>query len=154
MVNSILVSSALILMGVTANVLVQLPAIEDKVPHPSDWDVHPGAIRVKLYLLILIFASAFSFFMAALRHLGQFVLVIGADKALVEAQFGSAAQYFTDLINRASHRYTLGVRSFHAAFPLVGWLFDSRLFVILTVFWAIKFFVFQDFSTGRFRKRG
>jgi uncharacterized membrane protein len=152
MVNSILVSSALLLMGFTANVLVQLPAIESRVPHPSAWDLDPGSLRAKLYLLILVFASAFSFCMAALRHLGHFVLVIGADVKVVEEHYGSATDYFSDLINRASHRYTLGVRSFHAAFPLVGWLFDSKLFVLLTVLWGLKFLVFQDFAR-RAKKR-
>lgn len=145
MVNSILVSSALILLGITANLLVRLPEVEGNVPHPSDWDVHPGALRMKLYLLIVVFAAAFSFCMTALRHLGHFVMVIGADPALVESFFGSAADYFSELINRASHRYTLGVRSFYSAFPLLAWLFDSRLFVLFTAFWALKFVVFQDF---------
>jgi uncharacterized membrane protein len=146
MVNSILVSSALLLMGITANLIVQLPAIENRVPHPSEWDLHPEVLRLKLYLLILVFASAFSYCMAALRHLGHFVLVIGADPKLVEKHYGSATQYFSDLINRASHRHTLGVRSFHAAFPLVGWMFDSRLFVFLVVVWGLKFLVYQDFA--------
>jgi len=83
--------------------------------------------------------------MTALRHLGHFVMVIGADPDLVESFFGSAVDYFSELINKASHRYTLGVRSFYAAFPLLAWLFDSRLFVLLTGFWAFKFIVFQDF---------
>lgn len=146
MVNSILVSSALILMGVTANLLFQLPTTAEALPHPSRWDANPDAVRMKLYLLILIFASAFSFCMAALRHLGQFVLVIGSDPKIVEKFYGDAPQYFTDLINRASHRYTLGIRSFHAAFPIVGWLFDSRLFFFLSLVWGLKFFVFQDFA--------
>ncbi len=145
MVNSILVSSALILLGITSNLLIRLPEFEGRAPHPSDWDAHPGALRVKLYLLIVVFAIAFSFCMTALRHLGHFVMVIGADPDLVERHFGSAVEYFSDLINKASHRYTLGVRSFYAAFPLLAWLFDSRLFVLLTLFWALKFVVFQDF---------
>lgn len=152
MVNSILVSSALILLGITANLLVQLPSIERELPHPTGWDANPDALRVKLYLLILIFAAAFSFCMTALRHLGQFVLVIGADPVLVEKHFGSATHFFADLINRASHRYTLGVRSFYAAFPVLAWLFDSRLFVALTIFWGLKFLGFQDFLPRKRKK--
>lgn len=153
MVNSILVSSALILLGITTNLLVRLPEIESRLPHPSDWDVHPGALRVKLYLLIVVFATAFSFCMTALRHLGHFVLVIGADPDLVSSHFGSAVEYFADLINRASHRYTLGVRSFYAAFPVLAWLFDSRLFVLLTVLWGLKFMGFQDFAVMSLKRR-
>ena len=146
MVNSILVSSALILLGITVNLLVRLPQLGAEVVHPRAWDIHPGALQVKLYLLIIVFATAFSFFMTALRHLGHFVLIIGADPDLIDSFFGSPADYFAGLINKASHRYTLGVRSFYAAFPLLAWLFDSRLFVALTVFWAFKFIIFQDFA--------
>lgn len=152
MVNSILVSSALLLLGFTVNLLIRLPQV-DQLVHPSAWDAQPGALQIKLYMLIVVFATAFSFFMTALRHLGHFVLIIGADPKLVESYFGSAAEYFSDLINRASHRYTLGVRSFYAAFPLLVWLFDSRLFVLITAFWAVKFMLFQDFSSTRVLKR-
>lgn len=149
MVNSILVSSALILLGLTGNLLVQLPTLDAALPHPSSWDLHPDALRVKIYLLLVVFVAAFSFFMTSLRHLGHFVLIIGADPALIEAHYGSPAAHFAELINRASHRYTLGVRSFYAALPLLAWLFDARLFVLLTVFWAFKFIRFQDFTARR-----
>lgn len=152
MVNSILVSSALILLGITANLMVRLPELQGPAVYPADWGLHPGALRVKLFLLIITFAAAFSYCMTALRHLGHFVLIIGADPVLIQEQVGSPADYFANLINRASHRYTLGVRAFYAAFPLLVWLFDSRLFVLITVFWGFKFMIFQDFSFG-FAKR-
>ena len=145
MVNSILVSSSLILMGVTANLILRLPALSESTPHPASWDTHPEVLRAKLYLLILVFAVAFSYFMTALRHLGHFNLVIGADPAVVAEQEGDPVTYFSALINRASHRYTLGVRCLYSAFPLFGWLFDTWLFLLMTFFWAIKFMVFQDF---------
>ncbi|MCP4654659.1 MAG: DUF599 domain-containing protein [bacterium] len=148
MVNSILVSSALILMGLTANVLVRTLSPAD----PADWIAHPTALTEKLCLLILVFAFAFSFFMTSLRHLGHFVLVIGADPKLVEAYEGSPVKYFSALINRASHRYTMGVRSLFSAVPLFGWLLDSRLFLLLTLFWAVKLIGFQDFA--RLLRRG
>lgn len=146
MVNSVLVSSSLIFMGLTTNFLVQIPVFSDKLPHPDTWTSHPDALRVKLYLLIIAFALAFSFFMTSLRHLGHFVLIIGADPDLIEQHQGSPVAYFSTLINRASHRYTLGVRSFYSAFPLFAWLFDSWMFLLLTVFWGVKFVCFQDFS--------
>ncbi|REJ74922.1 MAG: DUF599 domain-containing protein [Acidobacteria bacterium] len=151
MVNSILVSSALILLGITVNLLVNVPQ-RNQVAEivPGDWSADPDAIRIKLCLLIVVFAAAFSFCMTALRHLGHFVLIIGADPRLVSEYYGSAADYFADLINRASHRYTLGVRSFYATFPLLAWLFDSHLFVAMTLFWGFKFIGFQDFRAKRF----
>ena len=149
MVNSILVSSSLILLGITTNLLIRLPVGDNGVPHPADWDLHPDALRIKLYLLIVVFALAFSFFMTALRHLGHFVLVIGADPQVVREEFGPPTEYFGDLINRASHRYTLGVRSFYAAFTILAWLFDARLFLALTALWALKFVGWQDFVRRR-----
>lgn len=148
MVNSILVSSALILMGLTANLLIRLPQMVEMLPNPDEsWISQPDAVVGKLYLLILTFAAAFSYCMTSLRHLGHFVLLIGADPELIaKHEGGSPVKYFAVLINRASHRYTLGVRCFYSAFPLFGWLIDARLFLAFTVFWGVKFFGFQDFS--------
>ncbi len=152
MVNSILVSSALILLGLTANLLVRSHSEDAPISDLADWFRHPSVPEEKLCLLMIAFALAFSFFMTSLRHLGHFVLVIGADPKLVEAHEGSPVKYFSALINRASHRYTLGVRSLYSAVPLFGWLFDSRLFLVLTLFWAVKFIGFQDFA--RLLRRG
>lgn len=147
MVNSILVSSALILMGLTANLVIRLPEMLKLMPAPDEqWITHPDAVAGKLYLLILVFAAAFSYCMTSLRHLGHFVLLIGADPELIAEHEGSPVKYFATLVNRASHRYTLGVRCFYSAFPLFGWLVDARLFLAFTVFWGIKFLGFQDFS--------
>lgn len=146
MVNSVLVSSSLILMGVVGNLLLQMPQVTDKGIALHYWAEHPDIIRVKLYLLIIVFAVAFSYFMTALRHLGHFVLVIGADPTLVKEHKGSPVKYFSSLINRASYRYTLGVRYLHSAVALFGWLFDSYIFIIITIFFGVKFIFFQDFT--------
>lgn len=146
MVNSVLVSSSLILMGVVGNLLLQLPQVTDKGIGPHNWAEHPDIIRVKLYLLIFVFAVAFSYFMTALRHLGHFVLVIGADPALVKEHKGSAVKYYSSLINRASYRYTLGVRYLYSAIALFGWLFDPYIFIIIVIFFGVKFIIFQDFT--------
>lgn len=145
MTNSLLGSAALILMGMTANLLLSYPKAPDAV-HPASWEAHPAALTAKLYLLIVVFAVAFAYYMAALRRLGQFNLVIGADPELIEREEGSSIDYLTELINRASNRYTLGVRAFFSAFPLFAWLFDSWLFLVLTLFFAVKFVIFQDFT--------
>ena len=147
MMNSLLGSAALILLGMTANVLLTYPKVAAQVAHPESWDLHPGAVSAKLYLLILVFAVAFSFYMAALRRLGQFNLVVGADPALIEAEEGPPVDYLTGLINKASNRYTLGVRAFFSAFPLFAWLFDPWVFLALTLFFGIKFMGFQDFGS-------
>ena len=151
MMNSLLGSAALILLGMTANILLTYPKVSTQIAHPESWDLHPGAVSVKLYLLILVFAMAFSYYMSALRRLGQFNLVVGADPKLVDSEEGSMVDYLTALINRASNRYTLGVRAFFSSFPLFAWLFDSWVFLGLTLFFGIKFLAFQDF--GRLLKR-
>lgn len=145
MVNSMLGSAALILLGMTANVLLTYPNVIEEVTHPASWELHPGAVSAKLYLLILVFAVAFSYYMAALRRLGQFNLVVGADPAQVESTEGSMVDYLSELINRSSNRYTLGVRYFLSAFPLFTWLFDPWVFVGVTLFFGVRFVAFQDF---------
>lgn len=146
MMNSLLGSATLILLGVTANVLLTFPRVSAQVAHPLLWDLHPNAVSAKLCLLILVFSVAFSYHIAALRRLGQFILVIGADPALIEAEEGSAVDYLAALINKASSRFTLGVRTLFSAFPLFAWLFDPWLFIVITLFFGAKFMVFQDFA--------
>ncbi len=146
MVNSLLASSSLILMGVTANILIRHPRWSEVVGEPDPWSRHSDALAVKLFLLILVFAVAFSYCMTSLRHLGHFNLVIGASPEVIEEHEGSAVEYFTTLVNRASNRHTLAVRCLYSASPVLLWLFDSRFFVGMTLFWGIKFIGFQDFS--------
>lgn len=146
MMNSLLGSASLILLGMTANILLTYPKVAAGVLHPASWDLHPDATAAKFYLLIIVFALAFSYYMSALRRLGQFNLVIGAEPNLIESEEGSTVSYLTALINRASNRYTLGVRAFYSAFPLFAWLFDPWMFLILTSLFGIKFFLVQDFA--------
>ena len=144
MVNTVLASSALILMGFTANLLIGTPdpgaALTGGIAGGT-----PGAQAAKLVLLIAVFGFAFAYCMTALRHLGHFVLVVGADPKLLAEGERSATDYLSGLINRASNRYTLAVRCFYSASPLFLWLFDSRLALALTLMWGFKFVAFQDF---------
>lgn len=146
MQNSLLGSAALILMGMTANALLTYPKVVSSVAHPQSWESNPEAVSAKLYLLILVFAIAFSYYMASLRRLGQFVLVIGTDPQVVDREEGSMVDYLSNLINKASNRYTLGVRTFFAAFPLFAWVFDPWAFIGITAFLAFKFMGLQDFT--------
>lgn len=153
MVNSLLASSALILMGFTANVLLKYPELSEAIVEPEKWSHHPDAQAVKLFLLIVVFAVAFSYCMTSLRHLGHFNLVIGADPQLIADREGPAVEYFSTLVNRASNRYTLAVRCFYSASPIFLWLFDKWFFIVLTLFWGIKFIGFQDFAHVLRRRR-
>lgn len=154
MVNTLLASSTLILMGVSANILIQLPQV-DVLPQTQVWEARPEATAAKLLLLIISFGVAFAYCMTSLRHLGHFNLVIGTDPKLIDAEEGSAVEYFSTLINRASNRYTLATRCLFSASPLFLWLFDTWLFILLTLFWGVKFIGFQDFAhVLRRRRRG
>lgn len=155
MVNTLLASSTLILMGVTANILIQLPQGTGlPLPHPSGLEAWPESTAAKLLLLIISFGVAFAYCMTSLRHLGHFNLVIGTDPKLIDAEEGSAIEYFATLINRASNRYTLATRCLFSASPLFLWLFDPWLFILLTLFWGVKFVGFQDFAHVLHRRRG
>ena len=138
MVNSLLASSSLILMGFTANVLIRTN------PGTGNSDTQ----AVKLFLLIITLSVAFAYSMTSLRHLGHFNLVIGADPAVIEEFEGPPADYFAAMVNRASNRYTLAVRCLYSASPLLVWLFDSWSFLGLTLLWGVKFIGFQDFVRG------
>jgi uncharacterized membrane protein len=154
MVNSLLASSALILMGFTANVLLGMPRAAtggDLLPGLMDWAAHPESLQLKLLLLVLVFGVSFAYSMTALRHLGHFNLVVGADPDVIASREGSAVDYLSALINKASNRATLAVRCLYSATPLFLWLFDVRLFVLLNLVWAVKFVAFQDFAHLRRR---
>jgi uncharacterized membrane protein len=153
MVNSLLASSALILMGVTANMLLNLSQVSAELSETRAWVLRPELVGAKLLLLITVFGVAFAYCMNSLRHLGHFNLVIGADPAVLDAEEGSSVDYFATLINRASNRYTLGVRCLYSASPLFLWLFDPWLFLGLTLFWGVKFIGFQDFAHVLNRRR-
>jgi uncharacterized membrane protein len=153
MVNTLLASSALILMGFTANLLIQGPQLAFDLPINGAEPIHPVAQPGKLLLLIIVFGATFAYCMTALRHLGHFNVVIGADPHLIDLYEGSAVEYLSALINRASNRYTMAVRCLYSASPLFLWLFDTRLFVAVTVVWAFKFIGFQDFAFGLLRRR-
>ncbi|MCK6458847.1 MAG: DUF599 domain-containing protein [Planctomycetes bacterium] len=131
MVNTFLASSALILLGFAANTVV---ARADQ----------PGPDAARIVLILIVLALAFGYFVNALRHIGHFNLTIGADPALVEKQYGSAVDHFSGLLARASRRYTQGIRALYSVFPLFLWLFDSWLFLGVTVAWA-AWFLAQDF---------
>jgi len=142
MMNSLLASSAVILMGLTAALVPQIKTLVDVGILD---EVGKRAAFVKLSLLILILAIAFSYFMAALRHIGHFTLVIGADPKLVEEHEGDPAEFFSTMMDKASSRHTLGMRTFYSALPVLLWVFDTWMFVGVTAFWGAKFIGFQDF---------
>lgn len=154
MVNSLLASSALILMGVTSNILIRLPLVSSEIPQALGAEENPEALGAKLLLLIAVFGVAFAYCMTSLRHLGHFNLVIGADPAVIEELEGSPVDYFSALINRASSRYTLAVRTLYSASSIFLWLFDPWWFIALTLFWGLKFIIFQDFAWILRPKRG
>ena len=131
MVNSLLASAALILLGFTANNLFRVDEVAEILQSS------PNGIGGKLGLLLLTLGVAFSFFAMALRNIGHFNLAIGADPALIEEDEGSAVDFLTKLIARASNRSTLGIRTFYSAFPVFLWIFSPWFFFAATALWAI-----------------
>jgi uncharacterized membrane protein len=146
MANSLVASSSLILMGFTANILIRIPEPGAAPPELAPLTRHPDELSVKLLLLIVVFGVGFGYAMTALRHLGHFTLVVGADPEVIERHEGSAVEYLSALINRASNRSTLAMRCMYSASPLFMWLIDTKLFVGLTLVWGAKFIFFQDFA--------
>jgi uncharacterized membrane protein len=135
MVNTLLASSALILLGFAANLLLS----REGAGGP------PDVVTARVVFIVVVLAVAFAYFVNSLRHIGHFNLTIGADPALVDQLHGSAVEYFSGLIARSSRRYTQGIRTFYSAFPLFLWLFDGWLFLAVTGLWA-AWFLAHDFS--------
>jgi len=133
--SSLLASSSLILLGFTAARILE--------------SVDDARVSAKLALLMLVFAISFSLLVNSIRYLGQFTLTIGADPAVVESEYGASLTYYAHLLERASSRYTLGVRTLHSSFPLFLWLFDPWTFLIVTALFAVKYMGFQDFAHRR-----
>ena len=148
MVNTVLASSTLILMGFTANALLGMPGAASALTEGGA----SVALAEKMVLLIAVFGVAFAYCMTALRHLGHFVLVVGAKAELLSEDGVSAADYLSGLLNRASSRYTLAVRCLYSASSIFLWLFDARFSLLLTLFWGFKFVVLQDFRRSRPRQ--
>lgn len=146
MVNSLLASSCLILMGLSANLLISGQGIPGEILAARAATERSAALEGKVFLLLVVFAVAFAYSMTSLRHLGHFNVVIGADPRLLDELEGSSVEYLATLINRASNRYTLAVRCLYSASPLFVWLFDPWFFVLLTLFWGAKFVFWQDFT--------
>jgi uncharacterized membrane protein len=131
MVNTFLASSAVILIGFAANMVL-------------GGEPPPPARLARVVIVIIVLATAFAYFVNSLRHLGHFTLTIGADPALVDKLHGSATDYFCNLIARASLRYTQGLRALYSVFPLFLWLYNLWLFLVVTALWA-AWFLAQDF---------
>ena len=131
MVNTFLASSSVILIGFAANMVVGHTPLED-------------AEVARVVLVMVVLAAAFAHFVNSLRHIGHFTLTIGADPKLVDEMHGSAVDYFSGILARASLRYTQGVRTLYSVFPLFLWIFDRWLFLGATALWA-AWFVVQDF---------
>lgn len=135
MVNTFLASSAVILIGFAANMVI-------------GGDPPPPATYARVICIIILLAISFAYFVNSLRHLGHFTLTIGADPALVDKLHGSATDYFCNMIARASLRYTQGLRALYSVFPLFLWLYNTWLFLGITVLWAL-WFLAQDFPRRR-----
>jgi len=133
MVSSFLASSCLLLMGFTANIMMELRGA-------GGFD-DPATVIARLAVLVLVLAVAFAYFVAGLRHLGHFNLTIGADPEVMRAEEGDPA-----ILDRASGRYTLGVRALYSAFAIVLWCVDAWLLIAMCLFWAVRFVGFQDFG--------
>ena len=141
MVASLLASSTLILMGFAANLVLSSANTDE-----GSLRIDPTGISLKVSLAFLVLAVSFSYFVSCLRRLGQFTIMLGADPELMDRTVGSAAGYLTEVFRLAIRAYTLGVRYLYAIFPIAFWIFDTWLFVLVTLVWGFKFIVIEDFA--------
>lgn len=92
--------------------------------------VHSGIWIFKLLLLLLDFFVAFFSFASAIRlfnHVGYMINV-----PLNLAQKAISPQHVAAHLNRAGRHYSVGMRAFYFAVPLVFWLFGPVFLVAAT----------------------
>lgn len=125
-------STAVLLMVGTMNLALQSESVL-KLLHPEIGfeEAHSEIWLVKILLLISTFFVAFLTFALSVRlfnHVGYLINVAAVDRAADEGVKRVAA-YMT----RAGLYYTVGMRSYYMAVPMVFWMFGPTYLVVSTV---------------------
>lgn len=142
MTASFMASSALLVVAVVLNLLLQGVAPPRGVPIAS-----PELLEAQLILVGAMFAFSFIAMLLSIRYLNQFVILIGADPDLIDhIERVDAVTYLSNLINRASNRYTYGQRGFYFAVPIIAWMFSPWAFLATTVGLMVYLMLYLDFK--------
>ena len=126
-------STAVLLMVGTMNLALQSESVvkllhPDAAPDPA----HSEIWLVKILLLITAFFVAFLTFALSVRlfnHVGYLITGAAVDRAADEG-----VRRVTAYMTRAGLYYTVGMRSYYMAVPVVFWMFGPTYLVLSTVF--------------------
>lgn len=145
MAASFMASSSLLVIGILLN--FTLSGTYEAV---LIGDHEKALVEFKLYVLVGIFGFSFWQFLLELRLLSQLTILIGSDPDLIEHVEGvDAVSYFSTILNRAANRFTYGQRGFYFSLAIVGWIYSSWLFLILTVVIGVFLVGALDFQQWR-----
>jgi uncharacterized membrane protein len=86
---------------------------------------------IKVMCLLTVFIVAFFAFAMTIRLLNHVVFMINVPNA--ESYPGLAPRQVAHLLTRAGHFYSVGMRSFFLAVPLVFWLFGPLYLLAATI---------------------
>ena len=140
MATSFLASSSLIFVGVILNLLVNLDRVSDFF---NVTDV--AVMEYKIYLLLLIFGSAFLNFLLSLKKLMYFNLLITSDLAQIrEYEKEDPICYISSYYNRSLYFFTMGMRSFYYSMVIITWFFNTFMFIAATLIVFFLVYIYLD----------
>lgn len=132
MAASLMASTAVLLIFGILNLSTSADKVGAFARDISTWGSHePGMWVFKLMVLIVDFFVAFFAFALAIRgyHHAGFLLNVPLDTK----PGGVSIQKITNLLHRTGRYYSIGMRTYYLAVPLLLWLFGPIWMLIATV---------------------
>ena len=132
--TSLLILASLVtVLSAASDMFMNMPTI------PFVEDVAPGAVQLKLLLMICIFVYGFFTFSWALRQYGFCFILFGSsfntvkyykDNDLYSAQAATRDfKAMAKVLDRAAHSYNFGIRAYYFAMAALAWFINDWFFM-------------------------
>ena len=129
MAATLMASTAVILILAILNMLAGADKISAALHQINTWGSRePGMWIFKLMLLVVDFFVAFFAFSLAVRGYHHASYLINVPPG----GHGVTAERVTTVLSRASHYYSIGMRTYYLSVPLVLWLFGPIWMLVAT----------------------
>jgi uncharacterized membrane protein len=132
--TSLLILASLVtVLSAASDMFMNMPTI------PFVEDVAPGAVQLKLLLMICIFVYGFFTFSWALRQYGFCFILFGSSFNTVKYykdndQYSAQAatrdfKAMAKVLDRAAHSYNFGIRAYYFAMAALAWFINDWFFM-------------------------